>query len=307
MDQREKFWAGLNQQKKKGHPHIQILGIPYDHSVCYRKGAAMGPDRIRDLSQYVPATLETGESLKGLIIQDIGNLAVSLDPETTFSHSEKVISGLFPHSFVLTLGGDHSISIPIFKTLDRLSQGRIGIIFFDAHTDLSNSFDGSPYSHACPLRRALELPKVDPKDVVLVGTRCFEPEGIRFIETHQMKYFSTEEILERGTREVGKGILELLHGVDHLYISIDIDVLDPAFAPGTGIPEAGGLSTRDVIGIIRQLDSLPVVGADLVEVSPPLDSSDITSFAALKIIMEIFGVVHKKIQRQEKIFLGKNQ
>ena len=307
MDQREKFWAGLNQQEKKSHPHIQILGIPYDHSVSYRKGAALGPDRIRDLSQYVPATLETGQSLKGLIIQDIGNLAVSLDPETTFSNSEKVISGLFPHSFVLTLGGDHSISIPIFKTLDRLSQGRIGILFFDAHTDLSDRFEGSPYSHACPLRRALELPKVDPKDVVLVGTRCFEPEGIRFIETNQMKYFSTEEVLERGTREVGKEILEHLHGVDHLYISIDIDVLDPAFAPGTGIPEAGGLTTRDVIGLIRQMDSLPVVGADLVEVSPPLDISDITSFAALKIIMEIFGLVHKKIQRQEKIFLGKNQ
>jgi len=146
MDQREKFWAGLNQQEKKSHPHIQILGIPYDHSVSYRKGAALGPDRIRDLSQYVPATLETGQSLKGLIIQDIGNLAVSLDPETTFSNSEKVISGLFPHSFVLTLGGDHSISIPIFKTLDRLSQGRIGILFFDAHTDLSDSFEGSPPS-----------------------------------------------------------------------------------------------------------------------------------------------------------------
>ncbi|HEX9758070.1 MAG TPA: agmatinase [Nitrospiria bacterium] len=303
MDQREKFWAGLNRQEKKGNPHIHILGIPYDHSVCYRKGASLGPDRIREISQYIPPTLETGENLKSLIIHDLGNVTVSLDPETTFSNAEKVLSDLFSQSFVLTLGGDHSISIPIFKTLDRLSQGRIGILFFDAHTDLSDVFEGSRYSHACPLRRALELPKVDPKDVVLVGTRCFEPEGLRFIDTHQLKYFSTEEILERGSREIGKEIMEHLHGVDHLYLSIDIDVLDPAFAPGTGIPEAGGLSTRDVIRLIRQLDALPIVGADLVEVSPPLDNSDITSFAALKIIMEIFGVVYKKIQRQERIFL----
>jgi agmatinase len=116
--------------------------------------------------------------------------------------------------------------------------------------------------------------------------------------------FSADETLQRGAGEVGKEILDRLQGADHLYLSIDIDVLDPAYAPGTGIPEAGGLSTRDVIRLIRQLDPLPMIGADLVEVAPPLDISDITSFAALKIIMEVFGLVQRKLKRKESITLG---
>ena len=148
---------------------------------------------------------------------------------------------------------------------------------------------------------------MDPKDVVLVGTRCFEPEALRFIETHSIKVCSTERVLERGPREIAKEILEHLDGVEQAYLSIDIDVLDPAYAPGTGIPDAGGLSTRDVIRLIRELDPLPFVGADLVEVAPPLDPSDITAFAGLKIIMEIFGLVHRKNQRKEKTVLRSTQ
>jgi agmatinase len=304
MDNKAKFWAGLNDQEKGRAPHISIVGIPYDHSVCYRKGAALGPNRIRELSQYIPPTLETRESLKGLRIRDYGNLSVSLDPETTFARVEEFVPDLFTNSFVLTLGGDHSIAIPIYKTIDRLAQGRVGIVFIDAHTDLSETFEGSRFSHACPLRRALELPNVDPNYVILVGTRCFESESLRFIESKKLRVISADETLQRGAGEVGKEILDRLQGADHLYLSIDIDVLDPAYAPGTGIPEAGGLSTRDVIRLIRQLDPLPMIGADLVEVAPPLDISDITSFAALKIIMEIFGLVQRKLKRKESITLG---
>jgi agmatinase len=137
-----------------------------------------------------------------------------------------------------------------------------------------------------------------------VGTRCFESESLRFIESKKLRVISADETLQRGAGEVGKEILDRLQGADHLYLSIDIDVLDPAYAPGTGIPEAGGLSTRDVIRLIRQLDPLPMIGADLVEVAPPLDISDITSFAALKIIMEIFGLVQRKLKRKESITLG---
>ena len=306
MDKAEKYWAGLNDPKREGKPHISILGIPYDHGVSYRKGAALGPDQIRKLSQYIPPTLETRELLNDLCIHDLGNLPVYPNPETTFSNAEKVLSPLFLDSFVLTLGGDHSISIPIYRTLDRLVQEPFGMVFFDAHTDLSDTFDGSQFSHACPLRRALELPNLDPRYVILVGTRCFEPEGLRMIESKKLTYFSSEEVLHRGPHEIGMEIQKQLQGAGQVYLSIDIDVLDPSFAPGTCIPEAGGLSTRDLISIIRLLDPLPVIGADLVEVSPSLDSSDITSFAALKIIMEIFGLVQRKLQRKEKTYLGEH-
>lgn len=296
----EKWWAGLNQPKAAA-PDITIVGFPYDGAVCYRKGAAKGPDVIRKISSEIPPVLETGELLRGLVIRDDGNLPFGKNFVAAFPKLEKEVEERAARSFVLTLGGDHSVVIPVHRAFSKRATEKIGLIFVDAHTDLSDTFDGSSYSHACPLRRTMETDRFDPKKTVLVGTRCFEMAGLQFIQENEMKMVPAYEVAERGMKAVADEIVKQFADMQNVYLSIDIDALDPAFAPGTGIPDAGGLTTRDVITLIRRLHPLPIVGADLVEVAPPLDVSDITSFAALRIITEIFGLVHRRKEQRKRL------
>lgn len=298
----DQLWAGLNRPDAK-IPDISIVGIPYDGAACYRAGAAEAPDRIRTLSAEIPPVLETGEILKGLVVRDNGNLHWKGDFVAAHPFFQEEIARRVGSSFILTLGGDHSVSIPVLRAISRQADEKVGLIYVDAHTDLSDRFHGSPFSNGCPLRRAMEEEKFSPEWTVLVGTRCFEMEGLQFIQDKQIKVFPAYEIGERGMRTVASEIIKQFEGLSNVYLSIDIDALDPAFAPGTGIPDGGGLSTRDLMVLIRALDPLPVISADLVEVSPPLDHSDITSFAALRMIMEIFGLVKRRRSLGKRITL----
>ncbi|MFQ5597928.1 MAG: agmatinase [Nitrospiria bacterium] len=292
-------WAGLHH-KDTVVPDITIVGLPYDGSICFRSGASGGPDRIRRLSTEIPPVLETGEILTRLLVRDDGDIPFGEDFVASFPGIETEIAKRIRQAFLLTLGGDHSVAIPVHRAYDQSTTNRIGLIFFDAHTDLSDRYQGSPYSNACPLRRTLEATSFSPENTILVGTRCFEPAGLDFIRAHHIQVFPAHEVAQRGPASVGAEIVKKLGHLSNVYLSIDIDVLDPAYAPGTGIPDGGGLSTRDLMTIIRTLDPLPVVGTDLVEVAPPLDISDITSFAALRIIMELFGLVHRRKARGER-------
>jgi len=300
--EKKALWAGLNRPDA-ADPDIAVIGLPYDGAVCYRPGAAEGPDQIRYISTEIPAVLETGEILNGLTIRDRGNLDFGDNFVAAFPEIERAYAEQAGRSFVLTLGGDHSVVIPVHRAFSNKATEKIGLIFVDAHTDLSDSFDGSSYSHACPLRRTMEAEKFDPKETILVGTRCFELGGLEFIQKNEMKMYPAYEVAERGIRAIAGEIVKRFADLKNVYLSVDIDALDPAFAPGTGIPDAGGLSTRDVITLIRMLHPLPVVGADLVEVAPPLDISDITSFAALRIITEIFGLVQRRKSAQKRFTL----
>ncbi len=291
-------WFGLNRPDAMS-PDIAIVGIPYDGAVCYRRGAALGPDRIREVSAQIPPVIETGEVLDRLLIRDAGNLPFGTDFAASFSQIEDEIARHAATAFVLTLGGDHSIAIPVHRAFGRVASRPIGLIYIDAHTDLSDRFDGSPYSHACPLRRTLETARFSPENTLLVATRCFERAGLEYIREHRMTVFSADDIAQRGMQAVGRDILAQCDGLSNVYLSVDIDALDPAYAPGTGIPDAGGISTRELIALLRMLHPLPVIGADLVEVAPPLDHADITSFAAVKLIMELFGLVQRRKLRQQ--------
>lgn len=295
-------WAGLNRPGSET-PDIVIVGLPYDGAACLRSGASEGPERIRTLSSEIPSILETGESLKQLVVRDDGNLPFGHDFVASFKEIEQEIIERIDSSFLLTLGGDHSIAIPVHRAFSQKASEKIGLIFIDAHTDLSDRFQGSPYSNGCPLRRTMETEHFSPEHTILVGTRCYESAGLQFIQEHNMLAYPAYVVAERGMIKIASEIVKKFKDLSNVYLSIDIDALDPAFAPGTGIPDAGGLSTRDLITLIRALDPLSVVGADLVEVAPPLDSNDITSFAALRIIMEIFGLVHRRKIRKERTIL----
>ncbi|HEX9331403.1 MAG TPA: arginase family protein, partial [Anaerolineales bacterium] len=190
----------------------------------------------------------------------------------------------------IVLGGDHSISIPVFQAQrDRYRNQRLGVLWVDAHPDLCDVFTGSKLSHACVLRRALEF-GIGPEDVCMVGLRSWEDQEIDLIENGGLNIYTAAMVAERGMRSVASSVYSKLSGCDAVHISLDIDCLDPAFAPGTGIPDSGGLTSREVIILIKSMQGLPLIGLDVVEVSPPIDPSEATVFAALKIIMEFIAI-----------------
>jgi agmatinase len=172
----------------------------------------------------------------------------------------------------------------------------LGVVHFDAHPDLADVFEGHRWSHACTERRILELPYVEPRHLVFVGLRSWLDEELAFLVTHpQIGVHTARDVYRLGIDVVADEVADQLADVDAVYFTLDIDGLDPAYAPGTGTPEAGGLSTRELLELIRTVfRRLPVRALDIVEVAPPLDAADITVSAAAKVIYEVFGWVKQR-------------
>ena len=264
-----------------------VIGVPYDGAASARKGTALAPERLRFWSTHLTSFSEDRTRLGEIRIADLGDIPIN-DQERDFEQVCRTIAGL--PNVPIVLGGDHSISIPVFEAQrKRYRDHRLGVLWVDAHPDLCDVFTGSRLSHACVLRRALEF-GIDPRDVCMVGLRSWEDQEIDLIENGGLNVYTAAMVAERGMNSVAVSVRSKLSLCDAVHISLDIDCLDPAFAPGTGIPESGGLTSREVITLIKSLQGLPLVGLDLVEVSPPLDPSESTIFAALKMIMEFVAV-----------------
>lgn len=282
------LWADLYRPDlSPAEADFTVIGVPYDGAACARKGAALGPQRMRFWSTHLTPFTEDRVRLGGIRVCDLGDIPIT-DQERDFDTVRERVASL--PNVPIVLGGDHSISIPVLQAQrERYRDGQLGILWVDAHPDLCDVFTGSRLSHACVLRRALEF-GIKPEDVCLVGVRSWEDQEIDLIENGGFNIYPAAEIAERGMRSIAARVYSKLSDCDAVHISLDIDCLDPAFAPGTGIPDAGGLSPREVITLIKSLRGLPLVGLDLVEVAPPLDPSEATVFAGLKIIMEYIGV-----------------
>lgn len=267
--------------KKSQKYDLGILGIPFDEKSSYLKGTSQGPQAIRNAStgEAMNSWTELGVSLrKDTVVTDLGDLDVSGTFWKVFQRIEEKVLEILDNSAVpLILGGDHSITYPIMKAFSRKYQF-LDILHFDAHPDLYEELDGDRFSHACPFARIMEEHLA--QNVVQVGIRTInrhqketaEKYGVRMIE---MKSFKDNLSLKFD---------------NPLYISFDMDALDPAFAPGVSHHEAGGLSTRQVIDILHILNA-EIVGLDVVELNPSRDGLGITASAAVKIIMEIAGKI----------------
>ena len=283
------LWADLYRPNlSTTEADFSVIGIPFDGLASARTGAAKGPERIRFWSQHMTPFSEERTRLGHLRVADLGDISIA-DPASDFPKVVEAVAGLT--NLPIILGGDHSVTIPIFEgQRKRFAGQRLGVLWMDAHPDLCDEFAGSRLSHACVLRRGLEY-GIEQQDVCLVGLRSWEQQEIDLIENGHMHVFTARDVSELGMKSVAADVHRILSRCDAVHVSLDIDCLDPSVAPGTGIPEFGGLTSREVLTLIQSLQGLPLVGLDVVEVAPPIDPSEATVFAALKIIMEFIAVL----------------
>ncbi len=293
------FWGDLHRPDlTPDQTDFSIIGIPYDGFASARKGAALAPERLRFWSRHLTPFSEDRTRLKDLSVCDLGDIKIT-HPESSFDMVRQRVATL-PNMPIL-LGGDHSVTIPIFQgQRERYKDKCLGVLWVDAHPDLCDEFDGSKLSHACVMRRGLEF-GIEPHDVCMVGLRSWEDQEIDIIENSGMHVYTAADVAERGMREVANSVYNILNDCDAIHISLDIDCLDPSVAPGTGIPEFGGLTSREVLTLLKTMQGLPLIGLDVVEIAPPLDPSEATVFAGLKIIMEYIAVIAR--EKQNKVTL----
>jgi agmatinase len=283
------------EQLDAWQPDVAIVGAPFDISTTNRPGARFGPRAIRALA-YEPGTyhLDLGiEIFEHLEVVDYGD-AFCPHGQTETSHAnirERVHQVASRGIVPVTLGGDPSITWPAATAVaDVHGHGNVGIVHFDAHADTADHIDGNLASHGTPMRRLIESGAVPGDRFVQVGLRGYWPpaETFAWMREQGMVWHTMHEIWERGFKEVmADAVSEALSKADHLYLSVDVDVMDPAHAPGTGTPEPGGMTSVDLLRMVRQLAlEHDLVGMDVVEVAPAYDVSDLTVNAAHRIVFE---------------------
>ncbi|HVD02758.1 MAG TPA: agmatinase [Candidatus Dormibacteraeota bacterium] len=274
---------------------VAVLGIPFDAGTTYRPGARFGPSHIREASRLLKPFHPYQESSPFAVQQvvDAGDVACNpFDISTAISEIETAARRLLEGSRrVVALGGDHTVALPMLRAVAR-EVGPVALVHFDAHLDTWNTYFGAPYTHGTPFRRAAEEGLLAEDRSIHVGIRgsLYAPTdlsddaglGFRIIHASDFDTFGTGAVIARIRERVGDS---------PVYISADIDVLDPAHAPGTGTPSAGGLTSRELLACIRGLRGLPIASADLVEVAPAYDSAQLTGVAAAEVVYEFLTLM----------------
>ena len=288
-----------------GDVDVGLIGIPWDGGTTNRPGARHGPRQLRDLSTMIRAVHPTSgirpfEIANCADLGDVPPNPVDVDDtlERVTEYYKKLTDcGIAP----LTAGGDHLTSLPVLRGIN---QGEpLGMIHFDAHTDLfAGYFGGYRYTHGTPFRRAIEEGLLDPGRVIQIGIRgtMYDGEDIEWGRSRGVTILGIDDLMERGHEDVmrqARGIV----GDRRTYVSFDIDFIDPAFAPGTGTPEIGGSDTWTAQQLVRHLKGLNLVGADLVEVSPPFDSTGNTAWVGVSIMFELLCALADAVARRGKL------
>ncbi len=270
-----------------------VLGVPFDSGVTYRPGARFGPSHIRESSRLLrPYNPALGVSpFASLQVMDAGDLAVNpFSIEEAISSIERGARALLERvPYVLTLGGDHTIALPLLRALAAV-HGPVAVIHFDAHLDTWDTYFGAAYTHGTPFRRASEEGLLDRSGCVHVGIRgpLFSDADLGQDAGLGFEVVSAPEADNLGVAGMAERIADRV-GDRPAYVSVDIDVLDPAHAPGTGTPEAGGLTSRELLGVLRSFARLRLIGADIVEVAPSYDHAQITGIAAAHVGYELLS------------------
>jgi agmatinase len=296
-------WATDVESLRAAAADVAIVGAPFDDAVSSRPGARFGPRAIRMAPTVWSNTAawsiqQDVAPYEGLKVVDAGDAPVvpaRLERGLRVIH-EKVHRVASSGAIPIVLGGDHSITYPSAAAVSRFRHPRkVGIVHFDAHADTGADQWGNLYGHGTPMRHLIDEGWVAGSNFVQVGLRGYWPEKDTWdwMREHGLRWHTMVEVEERGSEAViADAIAEALDGPDCIYLSVDIDVVDPGMAPGTGTPEPGGMLARELLRAIRQIVAqVDLVGMDVVEVSPPYDAAEITALLAHRVVMEAISTL----------------
>jgi agmatinase len=293
--------ADLDDPVSYANARAVVVGAPFDGGTSHRPGARFGPQAIR-LTDYLPHDgsrphLALGvDPLAELGVVDVGDVEMpSGETERSLSRLADAVeqiarTGALP----VVLGGDHTITFPDVTGVARhVGWGRVSVVHFDAHADTGNTQFGSLYGHGTPMRRLIESGATRGDRFLQIGLRGYwpEPETLQWMAEQRMRSFEMTEVVERGLDEcLTEALAVSTDDCDGVFLSVDVDVVDPGLAPGTGTPEPGGLSSRQLLDAVRRIAmEVPLAGVDVVEVSPPYDHAEVTAYLANRVVLEVLS------------------
>ena len=289
-------FARLPELRDVSRCDIAILGIPFDAGTSYRPGARFGPQSIRQASRHLRTQYHPSYDTEPFVEQQVADAGdISCNPfnieEAVGQIQMAATEMLGKVDSIISLGGDHTIALPLLRAVNHF-HGPVALVHFDAHLDTWDTYFGAPYTHGTPFRRAAEEKLFLDHASMHVGIRgpLYSRNDLKNDEELGFKVVHCDEFQKEGLDHVANRIKERV-GDNPMYLSIDIDVLDPAHAPGTGTPEIAGISSRELLGVLREFDGLNIISADVVEVSPAYDHAELTSLAAATIVYEIINLL----------------
>ncbi|MET7933164.1 agmatinase [Streptomyces sp. NPDC005322] len=288
-------FARLPRLDEVARADVAVVGVPFDAGVSYRPGARFGPSAVREASRLL-RPYHPGLDVSPFATQqvaDAGDIAVNpFNINEAIETIEDAAGSLQTEGTrLVTIGGDHTIALPLLRAAAR-RHGPVAVLHFDAHLDTWDTYFGAEYTHGTPFRRAVEEGILDTSALSHVGTRgpLYGKKDLTDDEKLGFGIVTSADVYRRGADEVADQLRQRI-GDRPLYISIDIDCLDPAHAPGTGTPEAGGLTSRELLEILRGLAGCHLIGADVVEVAPAYDHAEITSVAASHVAYDLISLL----------------
>jgi guanidinopropionase len=282
---------------------VALIGVPWDGGTTNRAGARHGPREIRNMSSFMRKVHHVSRIAPYELarIADLGDAPVNpIDLNDSLARIERFFRTVHEAGAIpLSAGGDHLITLPILRAIAR--ERPVGLIHFDAHSDTNDRYFGdNRYTHGTPFRRAVEEGLLDPKRTVQIGIRgsIYSADDMEFAESSGMRVIYMEEFCRLGEDKVIAETRRVV-GNGPTYVSFDVDGLDPVFAPGTGTPEIGGMTTREAQHVVRGLQGLTLVGGDVVEVSPPFDPSGNTALVGASFMFEIMCLLADAVARRK--------
>jgi guanidinopropionase len=282
--------------------NIALAGVPFDLGSTNRAGARHGPAQIREMSRLIRSVHPVSgiKPYELCRVADAGDAVTNpLDLMASLDEIEKFFAGIHAAGAVpLAAGGDHTVTLPILRAIAK--DGPLGLVQYDAHADTLDTLLGNRYNHGTPFRRAVEENLIDPKRTIQIGLRGsrYGDDDIAYGYEVGMRIVTIEDFFEMGVKEVVAETRRIV-GEGPTYVTFDVDGLDPVYAPGTGAPEIGGLSTRDAQVMLRGLQGLDLVGGDVTEVSPPLDPTGNTALVGANLLFEILCVLADAVARRK--------
>ena len=276
---------------------VAIIGVPFDAGTSYRPGARFGPHSVRQASRQLRTNYHPNYDVEPFKVQqvaDAGDIACNpFDIDEAIKQIEKGSTELLQKvGSIVTIGGDHTIALPLLRSINKKVGGPVALVHFDAHLDTWDTYFGAPYTHGTPFRRAREEKLFLDDASMHIGIRgpLYSTNDLKNDRELGFKTIHCDEFQTNTIDQIVKRIKDRI-GNNPLYISIDIDVLDPAHAPGTGTPEVAGMTTREILNVLRGLAGSQLVSADVVEVAPAYDHAELTSTAAATIVYELINII----------------